>query len=174
MFYYCRQKLALDANVYHHEYFNTNSIESLNNAIKVWQEYRREDMAKFIVSIRQFIECQQKEARKPFLKKSSNLMVNPVYEKYVKEGYWTAAESSRRDFLKVVPEFPLENISYESTHPINPPAPVAPETVDDIDLLVGYMTGDFVENMKDKVRRLREEVRPGFEGKESRLKALFF
>ena len=45
----------------------------------------------------------------------------------------------------------------------------ASETVDDIDLLIGYVSEQMVQGLNDKVGRLLKDVRPGFDGDESRI-----
>ena len=110
-------------------------------------------MAKFVVSIRDYVLRQQKELMKPFLNSSSELMVNPVYSKYVKTGYWQNSIASINQFLKAIPEFDLEPVSVvtdDTSKSMEGPQ----ETADDVDLLVGYISEKMAQDMKNKVSRL--------------------
>ena len=127
-------------------------------------------MAKFIVSLRDFVCHQQKELRKPFLNMSSRYMVNPVYNKHVKTGYWQNGPASKSQFLKSIPEFDIAPVSMVlNFNDTNRKSQNTLETVDDIDLLIGYISEQMVQGLKDKVGRLLKDVRPGFDGEESRL-----
>jgi hypothetical protein len=96
IFNYCRQINAIDANVYHHNLFTANATESLNSAIKEWQSYQTEDLAKFVISLKEFVSCQRKEMLKPFLNLSSELVVNPRYKEHVNSGYWESSGMSNK------------------------------------------------------------------------------
>ena len=77
MYLYCRSEVALEANIYHHQYLNTNSTESLNNCIKVWQDYKKEEISKFVVDLEDYVSQQQKDCIKPFINAPSNFVANP-------------------------------------------------------------------------------------------------
>ena len=128
-------------------------------------------MAKFVVSIRDFVSHQQKEQRKPFIMVSSELMINPLYSIYIKTGYWQGDIMSRQQFLKAIPEFDLADVSVVTTtdSAMMVQKNLNKESVDDIDLLVGYISEEFVKNIKRKVVRLRKHIRQGFDSEESRL-----
>ena len=169
MYTYCREQVAIDANVYVNSRINNQGTESLNNCIKEWQQYQKEDMAKFVRSIYEFVTCQQKEIRKPFLGIHSEFVVNPRYEEYIRTGFWNSNADSRAQYLKAVPEFPLKELSVETqNHTIKAVKPTS-ENLDDIDLLVGHVSEQFAANLKEKVRRLRKSIRPGFGDEYSRI-----
>ena len=81
---------------------------------------------------------------------NSDNMVNPLY-KDVKEGYWEAVCETQKEFLKIVPEFPLKEVSYTVSG--SKVQPSSEQTVEDIDLLSGYISEDFEERFKNKVSK---------------------
>ena len=148
---YCREVIPVRENLYANAYMSTNATESLNAAIKEWQSYRKEDMFKFVISIKEFIKHQQKELAKPYMDASSTrYMANPTYSKYVKKGL-------------IMPKFSLNKISFITDFkPM--PSQKNPESVNNLDLLVGYLSEGMVKSLKEKVGRLQKFVKDGFEG----------
>ena len=76
--------------------------------------------------------------------------------------------------MKVIPDFPLEDISY-STCGLERNKLTEEETVEDLDLLIGYISESFVDNIKEKVGRLLDAgIRQEFDGEKSRLVIMIF
>ena len=74
-------------DLYPNEYLSINATESPNTVIREWRSYKREDMAKFVVSMNESIKHQQKEFTKPVIElSSSRYMSNPLYAKFVRMG----------------------------------------------------------------------------------------
>jgi len=173
----CRQINAINANVYSYNCFTTNETESINNAIKEWQGYATEDLARFVISLKEFVRCQRKEMLKPFINCSSRLIVNPVYKEHVKANYWEMSDADKRDIIKSISKIRLMKDSVAilppgSTNESNDEGmQVGSNLEESWDNLEDYLSPGFVQDMKQKMFRLAtdKKIRIGFGGPKSRI-----
>ncbi|XP_066929918.1 uncharacterized protein [Clytia hemisphaerica] len=176
LYSYCRQMLLVDANVFHHLLkFTTNATESINKAVKGWQEHQEMEMAEFIVAVKNFVEHQTNGMKKPFLNQSCELIVNPLYREHIQYGYWDSSGEEKKRMLAKVNKIPLKDDSV----PIDfPPSTGLTSTIEesaskseDINLtqLHGVVSETFVKNLEMKVKRLKGNLRLGYDGPKSRI-----
>lgn len=157
LYNHCRPHLIGETGIAD-EMFDNNCPESMNAALKRWNDHGKEDIFRVVQDIKDFIAKQQHDVSKAFTGMSGPYEVKPEYKDHLSKEYWSLEFSERQAELDRVSTIPLQ-VSNE-----NEPS------LDKMDKLKENFTNNHVEAMKTKVKRIiNGNIRQGFSGPKSRL-----